>query len=264
MIFKCDRRIWQSVIFNRYVFGRKEVGKSFIVEKIFDALKNDYKIPIDYDLTYRLVNPLDEKKTIWLRKEVIGQYIRYLEIIGFISREYDDSYNEEGTWELVKAIKTIQSPNKRAAECLISVLNNANQYSPNINQLVNEKISEYREIIRQEAIEKHIKLMAEREKKIREANERYAAEMKARAEQEEQERQNEILLRKQREEEQIRAIYNNGLHDVESFDFSMPEARFDRYGNRWARCIVCNCIKRDDELVSYQFGTGECNVCRKD
>ena len=125
-------------------------------------------------------------------------------------------------------------------------------------------MDEYKEILVQELIEERNQRIAERERKIKEANERYEAQMRERVKQEEEERQRELLLQKQREEERIKAQYTNGLHDVESLDFSLPKARYDRYGYRWAKCIVCNCIKRDDELVSYQFGTGECHKCRKD
>ncbi len=263
MIFQCDRRIWQSVIFNRYVYGRKEVGASFNIANIYDALKDDYGIAVDYDLSYKLINPLDEEKSIWLRREVIDKYMNYLETLGFISFE-DDLYHEDGRWASTNIIKTIDPPRKQASGWLQYVIKKVNPYSPNISRLIDEKMDEYKEILVQELIEERNQRIAERERKIKEANERYEAQMRERAKQEEEERQRELLLQKQREEERIKVQYTNGLHDVESLDFSLPKARYDRYGYRWAKCIVCNCIKRDDELVSYQFGTGECNICRKD
>jgi hypothetical protein len=263
MIFQCDRRIWQSVIFNRYIYCRKNVGNSFNIEKIYDNLIKDHGIAVDYDLSYKLINPLDEEKSIWLRREVIDKYMNYLETLGFISFE-DDSYHEDGRWASTNIIKTIDPPRKQASVYLQYAIKNSNPYSPDISRIIDEKMDEYKEILVQELIEERNQRIAEQERKIKEANERYEAQMRERAKQEEEERQRELLLQKQREEERIKVQYTNGLHDVESLDFSLPKARYDRYGYRWAKCIVCNCIKRDDELVSYQFGTGECHKCRKD
>jgi hypothetical protein len=248
MIFQCDRRIWQSVIFNRYIYCRKNVGNSFNIEKIYDNLIKDHGIAVDYDLSYKLINPLDENRSIWLRKEVIDKYINYLEILGFITLRDGDN-----KWVLVNAIKTITPPQKRAAEYLKLAIKSVNQYSPDINHLIDEKLGEYQESIDQEKNE-------DRRRKIIEEKEKYEAQLIARAKQEEEERQRQ----KQREMDEIKAKYNDGFHDVESFDFSLPTSRYDRYGYRWARCNICNCIKREDELATYKFGIGECNQCRKE
>lgn len=253
MIFQCDRRIWQSVIFNRYIYGRKSVGGSFNIDNIYDVLRNDYGIAVDYDLSYKLINPLDENRSIWLRKEVIDNYINYLEKLGFITLREDDPYNEEGSWALANAIKTIEPPRKQASKYLQLVIESVNQYSPDVNRLIDEKMREYKEIIDKEIIE-------ERKRNIIEENEKHEAQVRARAKQEEEEKQKQ----KQREEEQIKAKYNNGFHDVESFDFSLPIPRYDRYRYRWARCNICNCIKREDELGTYIYGIGECNQCKKE
>lgn len=253
MIFQCDRRIWQSVIFNRYVYGRKSVGGRFNIESIYDVLRNEYGIAVDYDLSYKLINPLDENRFIWLRKEVIDNYINYLEILGFITLREDGQYNKEGIWALADVIKTIDPPRKRAAEYLKLAIKSVNQYSPDINHLIDEKLGEYQEIIDQEKNE-------DRRRKIIEEKEKYEVQVIARAKQEEEERQRQ----KQREMDEIKAKYNDGFHDVESFDFSLPTSRYDRYGYRWARCNICNCIKREDELATYKFGIGECNQCRKE
>ena len=139
MIFKCDRRIWQSIIFNRYIYGRKEDGARINVKGIFDALKDDYNIEIDYDLTYRLPHPKDEKD-IWLREDVVCKYMDHLEDIGFISSSFEDTHED---WRTVQVRRTINPPLSDEANNLSSAIQSVNSRSPDIDVLIRQKTIEY-------------------------------------------------------------------------------------------------------------------------
>lgn len=144
MIFKCDRRIWQSIIFNRFIYGRKNNEAKINLNNLFDDLKNDYGINIDYTLTYKFTNPLDENETIWLPYDVIYKYMEYLEQLGFI---YTKNYRDElSGWRTVRLINTIDPPNTTFAHWLKSALNEVDVLSPRINELIEEKIFEYQAI----------------------------------------------------------------------------------------------------------------------
>ena len=134
MIFQCDRRIWQSIIFNRFIYGRKQDGASLNITNLFDVLKDEYHIPVDYDLTYKLPHPLDNDEIIWLRREVIEQYTEYLEIIGFITTSYN--FHNKNAWATVEVKKSIKPPDKSAADKLQKVLQSVNLLSPDINRLI--------------------------------------------------------------------------------------------------------------------------------
>lgn len=59
-------------------------------------------------------------------------------------------------------------------------------------------------------------------------------------------------------------IYAEGLQEVKDKDFSGPALIRDRHNYRWLRCWACGEIRRDDEMVMYQYGRGLCRECRYD
>lgn len=140
MVFKCDRRIWQSLIFNRYIYGRKEDGARIHVDGIFDALKDDYNIEIDYDLTYKLTDPRNDARTIHLRRDVIRTYMDYLEEIGFVISSFDSSRQD---WRTVQARRTINPPLCDEANALSLAIKSANTQSPDIDIFIDRKVAEY-------------------------------------------------------------------------------------------------------------------------
>lgn len=142
MIFRCDRRIWQSIIFNRYVYGRKNDGARINVDNIFDDLKDDYNIEIDYDLTYKLTDPQDDKGYIWLRREVVRRYMNYLEDIGFIFTPSSSNGRQYEDWRTVQARKTIIPPLCKEADRLLLAIQSINSHSPNVDELINQRIRE--------------------------------------------------------------------------------------------------------------------------
>lgn len=251
MIFQCDRRIWQSVIFNRYIYCRKNVGNSFNIEKIYDNLIKDHGIAVDYDLSYKLINPLDENRSIWLRKEVIDKYINYLEILGFITLRDGDN-----KWALVNAIKTITPPLKRAAEYLKLAIRRVNQYSPDINRLMADRMREYQITINQEAIEKANQLIAAREKEQREEQERKLKEQ-------EKAREAARIYQQQVAERN----YLKGYNEVKDKFVQQHTQIKDSLGNRWVRCEICGRIKQANECYDVggtdRVNLGKCLECDK-
>ncbi|MBE6653134.1 MAG: hypothetical protein E7610_06965 [Ruminococcaceae bacterium] len=238
MVFQCDRRIWQSLLFNRFIYGRKEIEAKFSTESLFDCLVNDYAVGVDYDLTYKLDNPLHEEDVLRLRRDVVERYIHYLEIIGFIITENPTWRNKQACWKTVQANKTIVPPNKEAANYLQTVLKSVDLRSPDIDRLIAEKLDVFYE-------EKIQKDLATREAAEREAEEKAHLERI-----------------KQEAEEELR-LYNSGLEYVQKFNFDENKIIFDQYNRRWVQCVFCNKIKRLCEMDSYEYGKGECHDCRK-
>lgn len=134
MILQCDRRIWQSLLFNRFIYGRKQDGANFNITNLFDVLKNDYNIPVDYDLTYKLPHPLYNACNIWLRREVIERYMEYLEVLGFIRTNYN--HHTKTMWATVKITSSIEPPNNTAADNFQKALQSVDLLSPEINNLI--------------------------------------------------------------------------------------------------------------------------------
>ena len=239
MIFKCDRRIWQSAIFNRYIYGRTKDNSSFNIEKIYDVLSSAFRIEVDFDLSYKLSNPLEENGFIHLRHHVVNKYMDYLETIGFIITLNRSKY----CWKTVQAKKTIEAPNKNAADQLISALKFVDQYSPDIDRLIDERMIAYYEEIEKKKQEARARILAEQGQRI--------LEEKQKKEAEKQEMLDRIPVRERIEQKQK---YELGLQYVSSFDFSERINRYDQFGERWVRCARCNQIKRVDEMVEYRFG----------
>lgn len=137
MVFRCDRRIWQSLVFNRYIYGRKENGAAFNAINVFGDLRKDYAIPIDYDLIYKLKSPLARRANIWLPRDVIIKYLDYLNMLGFITEE---NYRHNGDlWMTVLKKKTIAPPDSMTARALKEAIDSVDCYAPNIDMLIYEK-----------------------------------------------------------------------------------------------------------------------------
>ena len=254
IIFKCDRRIWQSILFNRYVYCRKEDNAKLNIESMFDVLTDEYKIKVDYDLSFKLDNPLYEEQTIFLRNEVINTYMDYLEMLGFITTPNPLGYNNQHYWKTVKARRTIVPPDKEADDELKSALNNVDLYSPNIDRLIKEKMRRY--LTDKDHKELEMARQAENER-IRRWEEERQQKLKEEAALKEKQRLERVKHLELLDQEK----YHIGFRDVRYFNFTRQENRFDRYGNRWVKCKCCHQIKRDYEMSEYQFGEGECSEC---
>lgn len=250
IIFKCDRRIWQSILFNRYIYGRKEDNASLNVESMFDVLIKDYQVQVDYDLSFKLDNPLYEEQTIFLRNDVIDKYMQYLETLGFIAPSNLIEYN----WKTVKARRTIIPPNKEAANELQFALNKVDLYLPNIDRLIDEKMRNY-------FIEKHRKEMEIAKQTEKERIQRLEEERQQKLKEEAARKEKQRLECIKQEEKLKQEKYEMGFLQVKDIDFAKKENIYDRDGNRWVKCIHCNQIKQEHEMLVSQYGEGECREC---
>ena len=260
MIFQCDRRIWQSIIFNRFIYGRKAHESKINIRSLFEKLKDDHHINIDHDLAFKLTNPFDEEETIFLMMQVVSKYMEYLELIGFIHSD-NSYYRKRNDWKTVVAVKTIDPPNKKAAEVLLNSLRDVDVYSPKIDHLLADKLSTYKAEMRQKALEDQKR--AEDERNIQLLEMYYQQELER-----QQIAEKEALQHKQEYEEKMfyrekvnKAEYDQGLSDVLGYDFDQPINRYDRYGKQWLRCTICGTVKRDDDILIKKFGKGECREC---
>lgn len=250
IIFKCDRRIWQSILFNRYIYGRKEDNASLNVKSMFDVLIKDYQVQVDYDLSFKLDNPLYEEQTIFLRNDVIDKYMQHLETLGFITPSNLIEYN----WKTVKARRTIIPPNKEAANELQFALNKVDLYLPNIDRLIDEKMRGY-------FTEKHRKEMEIAKQAEKERIQRLEEEHQQKLKEEASSKEKQRLERIKQEEKLQQEKYEMDFLQVKDIDFTKKENIYDQDGNRWVKCKCCHQIKQDYEMLEYQFGEGKCREC---
>ena len=254
IIFKCDRRIWQSILFNRYIYGRKEDNASLNVESMFDVLIKDYQVQVDYDLSFKLDNPLCKDDSIFLRNDVINTYMDYLETLGFITTPNPLGRNNQHYWKTVKARRTGIPPNEEATNELQSALNKVDLYLPNIDRLIYKKMRDY-------FTEKHRKEMEIAKQAEKERIQRLEEERQQKLKEEAARKEKQRLERIKQEEKLQQEKYEMGFLQVKDIDFTKKENIYDQDGNRWVKCKCCHQIKQDYEMLEYQFGEGKCREC---
>ncbi len=114
-IFNCDRRVWQTAIFNKFIYNRKpsEHGRLCIsYNKIEYWLKEVQK---DIKVNWKYYHRIDGNgKQCNLLKEVVLKYLWYLNNLGFI--DYDVyGYKRYG---YIDAIETLNPPDATFADKL--------------------------------------------------------------------------------------------------------------------------------------------------
>lgn len=253
MIFQCDRRLWQSILFNRFIYGRKGNRPHFNIEKMFATLKNDHHIKVDYDLAHKLPHPLYEDEVLRLSQSVVRKYFNYLELIGFIVTLDNEGTYKQKCWKTVLTTHTLQPPDTDGAEALQAALQNVDVCSPDIDNLIYEQLRPYYHEKRKRALEAIAE--AERQEREKRAAQQAAAE---------QERLQELKLRKIISPEiGPRWMYEAGLEQVKNYDFYAQVYRYDRFNKPWALCTKCNEIKPRAWMDTWMYGTGICRECAK-
>lgn len=135
-IFDCDRRIWQTLIFDKYVYNgnTEDVNVIYIsfnkISHWITKLQKNFKI--NWDFSYK--TEINNKKYNLLR-DVVLQYLFYLKELGFIQYEFYP-YGGEGC---VISPHNLTPPNKDYAISLKNAIKNIDGTLPNVN----EKISEW-------------------------------------------------------------------------------------------------------------------------
>jgi hypothetical protein len=240
MVFPCDRRIWQSALFDKFVFNRnsEDENKPTIhikrVQKWIE--KYNKQFPIDWSLTYKTVVSIsqDNEKTVSLLFDVIVTFFNYLVYLGFLEPFY---YQEA----LVRQTHSFDPPNKDHAEILLDAINKVDWYDP----AVDDKIMQFLSPV--ESAANHY-LPRNRTMILNEvANE-------------------ESIIPKTNWEDRKKEIEcerATGLADVQERDFDGDDPVYDSLNWRWLKCTSCEKLLRADQMASYG-GPGSINkgLCR--
>lgn len=131
MIFPCDRRVWQSRIFDRFIYNRKDYSTVHI-KRIQEWLRKYQKeIPIDWSIAAKASISLASgcSKPVTLFYDVVNQYLKYLTYLGFID---DLAFGGAA----VLATHTLDPPNLENADSLQTALSKANVWSPEIDDIL--------------------------------------------------------------------------------------------------------------------------------
>lgn len=253
MVFQCDRRIWQSIIFNRFIYCRKEDNASFNAKTLFEVLKDEHNIKVDYDLTYKLAHPLYTDWEMQFRNEVVKRYIYYLALLGFV---WEDDNNAE--WRKVRARKTIIPPERNVADKLLSIIETVDRFTPNIDTIIDEALRKY-----------FAEMLAKEEGTQRAAHPTTTYHWTADQIKQYQAKNQMVVFHTELSQQDLKKvkqddeqkIYEIGLREMSSVDFTNGRARYDKFNNKWIKCETCLSLKRDYEMAFYCGGLGTCKQC---
>lgn len=228
VIFKCDRRVWQGKIFDRWIYHR--TGDSINIFSIWSSLTKENHISYDPILDGKFLYPSKDQPS-YLPYEVIRKYLGYLELLGFISIQ--------GQWATVIQKHSLVPPDPENAVHLKSVLAQADGYSPTVSAFIDQKLR---------AI-----LQAEQERKAALEQERL---------------RQEALQKQLQDEAQKRAAEKEAQRQREALEKAIQTADYDQtesdiiIGNRrWLLCTVCNYIVNSDSMAACGFPTRNKGIC---
>lgn len=240
MVFPCDRRIWQSALFDKFVFNRnsEDDNKPTIhikrVQKWIE--KYNKQFPIDWSLTYKTVVSIsqDNEKTVSLLYDVIVTFFNYLVYLGFLEPFY---YQEA----LVRQTHSVVPPNSDHAEILLDALNQVDWYDPAVDNKIMQFLSPVGSTSNYYLPRNRTMLLNEIE-----TQEHFVQRPSW------EDRKNEI------EKER-----SSGLADVQGRDFEGDDPIYDGFNWRWLKCTNCKKLFRADQMASYG-GPGSINkgLCR--
>ena len=241
MVFPCDRRIWQSALFYKFVFNRKSEDENKPTVHIKRVLKwiekYNKQFPIDWELTYKteVLVSREEKKTVSLRYDVVYTFFNYLEYLGFL----EPFICQEA---VLRQSHSLEPPNRDHAEILYDAINKVDWYDP----AVDEKIMQF--LIPTWSVSNN-----------------YLSRNRTRLPNEIENQ--ETIIPKMNREDRKKEIENDraiGLADVQGKDFDGDEPIYDKSNRRWLKCTNCEKLFRDDQMASYG-GRGSINkgICRK-
>lgn len=227
LVFNCDRRIWQSAIFDEFIYSRKSYDGNEPVINVYKI----YKWATTYQNIFKLNWSLMPKIYIQIKNsgyrrsllfECIKQYLEYLHLLGFISQ----ICNAEAK---VLLTQSLSAPNKREYIELKGILNKLDNNIPNITDQIYVMLNPNKVAIgmlndlSEESIQQQKKIQFELS-----ANN----------------------------------IYEEGLKEVVSNNsFSNEDIVKDSFDKRWLICTECGQIKREDEMAIYSGKTGMCREC---
>ena len=240
MVFPCDRRIWQSALFDKFVFNRNSKGENkptVHIKRVQTWIKKHNKqFPIDWGLTYKteVLVSREEKKTVLLLYDVVYTFFYYLVYLGFLEHFICQE-------AVLRQSHSLEPPNREHAENLYDAINKVDWYDP--------------------AVDDRIKQFLPPTKSVRNTNLPGNGMILNKIENQ------ETISPKTNREDRKKEIENDratGLADVQGKDFDGNEPIYDKSNRRWLKCTNCEKLFRDDQMASYG-GRGSINkgICRK-
>lgn len=223
MIFDCDRRIWQSELFEQFIFNRD--SKNRVPQITVDKIKSWAE---KYAKSFKINDSLHGNAFIMknnvfksrdLLFEVIRTYINYLAYIGFVKKADNYNYGVISTHTIIPKYKGNAMLLQGAIE----------------------------EVTASPAVDDEIQSIIKPSKYI--TNKYYARELSP---QKRIQWQQDINYSIQ---------YQKGQEEVINYD-DFPNCLLkDSFGHSWAICVQCGNLMRDDEMVYINGNEGICRNC---
>ena len=240
MVFPCDRRIWQSALFDKFVFNRNSEGENKPTVHIKRVLKwiekYNKQFPIDWTLTYKteVLVSREEKKTVLLLYDVVVTFFNYLVYLGFL----EPFICQEA---VLRHSHSLEPPNREHAENLYDAINKVDWYDPAVNDRIKQFLTPTKSV-RNTYLPRNRMLLNEMDN------------------------QETVSPKTNREDskKEIEKDRATGLADVQGKDFDGNEPIYDKSKRRWLKCTNCEKLFREDQMVIYG-GRGSINkgICRK-
>lgn len=137
-IFSCDRRIWQSAIFNKFVFNRRNDAEALISAKRIQNWLCEYQneIRINWKVAYSVSSKLiyHGKLNTTLLSHVIERYLYFLHKLGFISAVFDGN-------AYVRVVDSVCPPNFKSAKALEQIISEVDTFAPDIDYLIDKALN---------------------------------------------------------------------------------------------------------------------------
>ena len=231
IVFNCDRRIWQSAIFDKFIYNRRLDGEHFVdikkISKWVTSYQQEFKL--NWDLVPKtfitLKNSCYERSLLQM---CIKEYIEYLCLIGFLSKVYYE----------VLSSHNLTPPNKKKAAELKAIINSANQYSWNVTEEIYVMLNPNKFIFSHNSVGKITSNLTN--KRINDMS----------------------IVMKEQKEKSKQLKYQSGLEEIiTNGSLASGENAEDSFGFRWLICTSCGEIKREDEMMSYAGNKGLCRDC---
>lgn len=250
--FRCDRRIWQSVVFDKFIYNRSsdEIVLAKITSWIFNH--ND-RFEINKILAKKVYIEKESIETS-LVYEAISVFLFYLSLIGFIECSGRLLYHEN--YKIIS--KTLIPPNEETSRKFKEILKLNKILIPDIDKTILNEIH-MRNLISQKRLSNNDYCDDSIYYKYAHSmnNDSMSDEVIKLSKIKDKEEKKEYEIRKK--EEQI-----NGYNEIiKIFDRNAEEVFRDSFGYRWIYCEICGKIKVEDDMTIYQYATGECSECRK-
>lgn len=244
MVFPCDRRIWQSALFDKFVFNRNSEGENkptVHIKRVQTWIKKHNKqFPIDWGLTYKteVLVSREEKKTVLLLYDVVYTFFDYLVYLGFLEHFICQE-------AVLRQSHSLEPPNRDHAEILYDAINKVDWYDPAVNDRIKQFLTPTKSV-RNTYLPRNRMLLNEMEN------------------------QETISPKTNREDskKEIEKDRATGLADVQGKDFDGNEPIYDKSKRRWLKCTNCEKLFREDQMVIYggrsSINKGICRKCSND